>query len=146
MGALSAMKTGAKPDAPGGLRSRQARPGRAVPLIVFHGDADPTVHARNGEQLVSAALAAATGAQAVEQVHAGQSAAGQRYVRTVYSQAAPAGAPAAGSVLAEHWVLQGAGHAWSGGRAGASHTDPRGVDATAEMLRFFLAHRRGAGN
>ena len=43
-----------------------------------------------------------------------------------------------GPVISEHSNVHGAGHAWSGGTAG-SHTDPRGSDATREILRFFLA-------
>lgn len=139
MAALSAMKSGAKPNARG---TPVAAPGqRVVPLIVFHGDADATVHARNGEQVVTAALGMGAGGPGPvdKRVEQGRSPAGQAYTRTVYRQGASS---AAGPAMAEHWVLHGGGHAWAGGSAKSSHTDPGGVSATAEMLRFFLEHRR----
>ena len=138
--ALAVMNTG---TTGGGMAMKTARapamptpPGAAVPTIVFHGDQDRTVHPRNGEQLVKAALAAkplvaknATTAH-VEQ---GRSARGQRYTRSVHRDDS-------GHTLAEHWLLHGAGHAWSGGRTEGSYTDPNGADASGEMLRFFFEH------
>jgi poly(hydroxyalkanoate) depolymerase family esterase len=135
MGALSAMKNGAKLAPP--ARGAQAQAAQALPaLIVFHGDADRTVHARNAQQLADAALAARglPAGDGAQQVQSGQSAAGQRYTRTLYASNAAA-APAV-----EQWILHGAGHAWAGGDARGSHTDPRGVNATQEMLRFFMQH------
>ncbi len=125
MSALTAMRTGASTAHAGTGDTRAAAP----PTIVFHGDADTTVHTNNG----LAVLAGATPGTASE----GSSAAGRRFTRTLY----PA---SAGHATAEHWRLHGAGHAWSGGDAKGSYTQPDGIDASREMLRFFLAHRLNA--
>jgi poly(3-hydroxybutyrate) depolymerase len=37
----------------------------------------------------------------------------------------------------EHWLVHGAGHAWSGGDGTAPYADAKGPDASREMLRFF---------
>lgn len=104
----------------------------AVPTIVFHGDRDHTVQARNGERVVEQARQA-HGEQGL-QAHTDTAAVpgGRRYTRTVH-------ADAAGRPWVEWWTLHGAGHAWSGGHASGSYTDASGPDASAEMLRFFLA-------
>lgn len=142
MGALSAMKNGAKlPPAP----ASQLRAGEALPaVIIFHGDADKTVDARNAQQLAQAALAARGQAagQTSRQVLNGQSAAGQRYTRTLYAAGGSQLELAGSGTLVEQWMLHGAGHAWAGGDARGSHTDPRGVNASQEMLRFFMEHPR----
>lgn len=129
MGALSAMNSGAK-----GWAASQATGARVVPLIVLHGDADTTVHPRNGEQLLEGVAAAVT--NSVQLQDNGTTPDGQRYTRTTV-QDTSGKTP---TVVAEHWLLKGAGHAWSGGDARGSHTAGHGVDASAEMLRFFLEH------
>lgn len=149
MAALSAMSTGAKPGPYAKAPTHPAA--QPLPLIVFHGDADPTVHAKNGEQLVEAAIETLVGGgMAVQhETQAGTSVAGQRFSRNIYRHSSAAAGNAPPAVVAEHWVLHGAGHAWSGGHLPGTLTDPRGISATQEMLRFFLEHpknRAGAAS
>lgn len=100
-----------------------------VRTIVFHGDADRTVHPANGELIVAAARAG-LGA-ATEKTLQGRSAGGVPYKRTVIAD--KRGAP-----HVEYWRLEGMGHAWSGGHPDGSYTNPHGPDASREMMRFFL--------
>ena len=95
--------------------------------IVFHGSADGTVHPSNGEMIANALVEA--GAPAVSH---GRSAGGRAYTIGVVSGAG-------GVPIMEHWIVDGAGHAWAGGSEAGSFTDPKGPDASREMLRFFLA-------
>ena len=75
------------------------------------------------------------GLQATATVQQGQAPGGRTYRRTVH-------ADAKGRPMLEQWVIHGAGHAWSGGSSAGSYTDPRGPDASREMVRFFLEHPR----
>jgi len=106
-------------------------PRMRVPAIVFQGDADSTVHWRNAERIVLAALGGDASGMAQTR---GESPGGRRFTRTCY----PARALTRADV--EYWLVHDSGHAWSGGHATGSYTDPAGPDASAQMLRFFLAH------
>ncbi len=104
--------------------------GPLVPTIVFHGDRDITVHPNNGDQVLQQSTRT-TSTQ--KKVHRGRVLGGHAYTRTIHTDAS-------GRAIFEHWNIHGAGHGWSGGSPAGSYTDPRGPDATREMLRFFLEH------
>ena len=106
--------------------------GRLVPTIVFHGDKDTTVHPRNGHHVIDQSRTKVFGdLRSVS--HHGHVQGGHSYTRTDHRDAA-------GRTVLEMWVIHGAGHAWSGGKLDGSYTDPRGPDASSEMVRFFLEH------
>jgi poly(3-hydroxybutyrate) depolymerase len=106
-------------------------PGATLPTIVVHGDRDKTVHPING---VHVATAAGAGDITPECEHR-RNENGRDCTRVTYRDGS-------GRVVAEHWVVHGAGHAWSGGSPRGSYTDAQGPDATEEMLRFFFAQVR----
>ena len=110
----------------------RAKPaGKAIPIIVFHGDKDTMVHPANGAELIK------QGVRQVGQeikVEPGRVPDGHAYTRTVHHRAD-------GATHAEHWNIHGAGHAWSGGSANGSYTDGKGPDASREMMRFFQTKR-----
>ena len=100
-----------------------------IPTIVFHGTSDATVHPSNGEAVVRQVQDIGPG-QTLETVtqgtHGGRSCSILR------------AAAETGTSTVEYWTVTGLGHAWSGGQAEGSYTDPQGPDASAEMIRFFF--------
>ncbi len=128
--AFAAMRQGAASTP---LRTGEAQ--RVIPTIVFHADRDTTVHPCNGDQVIAQSGAAAASGLRIE-IQRGQVVSGHAYSRTVHANAA-------GRTVLEQWLIHGGGHAWSGGSPAGSYTDPRGPDASREMLRFFLEHTQG---
>jgi poly(hydroxyalkanoate) depolymerase family esterase len=103
-----------------------------MPTIVFHGDGDGTVAPANADRVVEQWRAAATGGDRQEVIEEdGRAPGGKSFTRTRTLSSN-------GRAVVEQWRIHGAGHAWSGGNATGSYSDPAGPDASAEMLRFFL--------
>jgi poly(hydroxyalkanoate) depolymerase family esterase len=115
---------------------------RMAPLIVFQGTADAVVHERSGglmaEQWLAYDAARSTGtrdplritrSRAAEKRSAG----GRRYTVTRWYSAR-------GRKQLEYWRVDGLGHAWSGGLADGSYSDPRGPRASTAMWQFFASH------
>lgn len=125
MSAFGAMRSGAK-------GSKQP----ILPTIIFHGTADKTVHPDNSNHITEAALA-------------GLSTAGLKLVKTTSSMThngvekteCVVYSTNDGKPYIENWRIDDGAHAWSGGDAAGSYTDPDGPSASAAMLAFFLRHR-----
>ncbi len=134
LSAFTAMRTGANKG------KRQAP--LALPTIVFHGSADTTVHPDNGDHITGAALAAlkASGLSLEmkqSQVSSDGAPSQPTTQRIVYRSAD-------GPSYVEHWRIDDGPHAWSGGDAAGSFTDPSGPSASVAMLTFFLQHRKSS--
>jgi poly(hydroxyalkanoate) depolymerase family esterase len=106
-----------------------------LPTILFHGDGDTTVHPRNGDRLLAHLARGGNGSSPRVRTRQGRVPGGYEYTRFTYRDAE-------GRDLVERWSVHGLGHAWSGGSYPGSYTDPRGPDASAEMVRFFEQHHK----
>ncbi|HET7273184.1 MAG TPA: PHB depolymerase family esterase [Rubrobacter sp.] len=129
--AFTAMRQGgpvvAQPGVTGG--------GKIVPTIVFHGDRDTTVHPRNGDRILAHLDGSQNGSSPRVSTRQGRVPGGYEYTRFTYHDAD-------GRAIVERWSVHGLAHAWSGGSYPGSYTDPKGPDASAEMVRFFEQHQQ----
>ena len=135
IGVHSGLACGAASDMPSAFAAmRTGSPStistQGVPTIVFHGDADTTVHPINGDQV---AIQGKAGLSLSSTSKSGVAPGGVRYTRKIHFDES-------GTILLEQWILHDVGHAWSGGSSIGSYTEPRGPDASREMVRFFLEH------
>ena len=137
VGVHSGLACGAARDLPSALAAMRNGPvglargtGPHLPTILFHGDGDHTVNPANANALEAQALAGQEGLRTA--IEDGRSAGGLTWRRTCHRDAND-------RAVLERWTVYGAGHAWSGGSPDGSFTEPRGPDASREMLRFFLS-------
>ena len=133
VGVHSGLAAGSARDVPSAFAAmRNGAAGAAatqpIPTIVFHGTADATVDVKNAEAVAGQAQHGLSGKREVTRGRSGRT-----YTRNALT------APEGRSV-GEVWLIDGAGHAWAGGNASGSFTDPTGPDASAQMLRFFAQH------
>lgn len=129
--AYTAMRDGVAADALVPPVGDVGQPHRPVPTIVVHGDRDTVVNPRNAEAVIVQASAGRPLHRREETVEADS----RRPARRIRLS------DDGGCTVMEQWIVEGLGHAWSGGDPAGSYTDPSGPDAAAAMLRFFLSHR-----
>ncbi len=123
-----------------GAPQQVQRPSGIIPMIMFHGDGDMTVAPVNADQVLDQWLQAADDTPGAARRPAldvkeeqGRAVGKHPYTRFIYQDAS-------GRAIVEKWIVHEAGHAWSGGSPSGSFTDPKGPDASAEMVRFFSEH------
>jgi poly(hydroxyalkanoate) depolymerase family esterase len=121
------------------------------PMIVFHGTVDSTVRAVNAQRVADQWLsyynhdvrrradAAPIGRPRIARTEPGspttaRSRRGYQVSRWY----------AGGQKVLELWIVEGLGHAWSGGSKSGTYSDARGPRASTEMWKFFSAHRSTA--
>lgn len=149
VGVHSGLANGMASDLPAALATMKSGPGRQrgapmPPTIVFHGDADQTVHPDHADALFDACCGGKpwTSSTSTRDARAdGGASPGRPGARASVTVCADV----TGHVKAERWIVRGAGHAWSGGSPKGSFTHPGGPSASREMVRFFLTHARTTG-
>jgi poly(hydroxyalkanoate) depolymerase family esterase len=113
---------------------------RPVPAIVIHGSADGTVAPVNAEHAVRQWMATNRRAgegydprfERPDAYVRDDGAGGRPFTRRTWHDDR-------GRLVQELVEVEGMGHAWSGGAAGGSYTDPRGPSASDAIYDFFAA-------
>ena len=132
---------------PKGTLHQQLPRSRLVPTLIIHGSSDPTVNPVNAKQLAEQVRSLAehlySGDTALTLRDEQQLESGGRHYRQqdmTFGQ----------TVLLRSILVDGLGHAWSGGDAHHNFFDSAGPDASRLIVEFLLSHRlpvvRGAGS
>lgn len=118
---------------------------RLVPTMIFHGTSDTTVHPVNADQLrtqwattndlaVNGGTITGSVPTTPTSTTTGQVPSGRSYTDELYRNRKD------GQVAVERYLVNGMGHAWSGGSSSGSYTDPTGPSESSLAWAFFAAH------
>jgi poly(hydroxyalkanoate) depolymerase family esterase len=144
MQAVSVMQSGPSPASIDKARRLLLEAGESevtVPTLVIHGDRDTTVNPVNADQIIEQLKertefidpsAGALLASAERLIDNG----GHAYRQQDYTQQ--------GRVMLRKLLVEGLGHAWSGGDSRHEFNDADGPDATRLILDFVMPHQREA--
>jgi poly(hydroxyalkanoate) depolymerase family esterase len=139
--AFTAMSSGAPEAAACGQAARRAMGSfaRPVPSMVIHGSADHTVAPINARQVLEQTMTAnrLASPDGWDVDAARPSSTSQDHPSDRYASTRQRWTGHRDIVLHELLIVEGLGHAWSGGVPGGSYTDPRGPDATEAIWSFF---------
>jgi poly(hydroxyalkanoate) depolymerase family esterase len=114
---------------------------RVVPTFVVHGTSDGVLSKVNGDQVTEQWLRTNTlvmGDGAIEPVKSVTGSAGYTFTRMVHRSKAN------GASVIEYYVVDNLGHAWPGGKDGASYSDKNGPDASNLLWGFFAGRTLAA--
>jgi len=141
MQALAAMRSGASAasiDESRRLVSEAGESAVTVPTLVIHGDRDTTVNPVNADQIIEqlkaraefidpgAGMLAASGERCVDS-------GGRTYRQQDYTQQ--------GRIVLRKVLVEGLGHAWSGGDPRHEFNDANGPDASRLILDFVMQYQ-----
>ena len=105
----------------------------SLPAIVFHGTDDEIVNIVNGNQTTEQFVILNEALGRILERTESEGFEGKPYTVTSYVRE--------GETMVEYWVVEGLGHAWSGGSPdGGQYNDPEAPDATRHMWDFFKRH------
>jgi poly(hydroxyalkanoate) depolymerase family esterase len=110
-----------------------------VPTIVFHGDRDTVVHPANADGILAQASVADGALHPSDTDDYAEIISPQPAERGQYAYTRTVRVNQHLRIYAEQWLVHGAGHAWSGGDLRGTYADPKGPDASYEMMRFFAS-------
>ena len=137
---LAAMHTGATTAAIDKARKLAiSEAGVIVPTLVIHGESDTTVNPVNADQIVAQLKARAesldpAGGELLTSVERRSESGGRAYRQQDHLQR--------GRVVVRRIMVEGLGHAWSGGDPRYEFNDAAGPDASRLILDFVMQYQR----